>query len=140
MSQEETKEVTVHKANVALIQGESLSAFSMAIRDASQAAMRKSFTLSDKDYVYVIEIFGDSVVLELYRSGTGKTLYLMMPYERKAGVFNFGKASEVRRVTTFLPAVDSSTLGNQVEVKKALESIEKASREAWRPFWEGALN
>lgn len=131
------KEITVHKSSIALMTGESLGAFSMAVRDAAESHMRKSMSLGKDDYMYTSEAFGDMVVMEVSGrvNGVHKTRYWSLPYKRENGVFTFAKATEVRRVTTFLPntpaVVDTTKAmdGEEADVAKA--------RASWQPFWSG---
>lgn len=108
----------VHKANLALRNGESIGTFTEALGNAAREAVHKSLKLSSddspdakqRDYTYPAEVFAESVVMSVSRhgkiSGYG---YYSMDYTRDAdGQFKLGNPVEVRLSREFKPAVNTA--------------------------------
>lgn len=104
-------ECIVHKANVPLAAGESLSKYSNALSSAGNTYLKKQLNLNSLAKpayagVYMIEAYSDKCVFDVYKyAGTdapGDYKYYAVNYTRKAnGDFEFKDLTEVERVVSF---------------------------------------
>lgn len=121
-----TMDVIVHKANIALQNGESLHEFSNLLSAAAKAyALQQLNVTTDKGGAWLVEAYSDKVVLETWEEGKDpRYTYQQIGYTRdKDGKFSFDNMTEVKRVTTFKPAVPA------IGITKSEEATEKASEE-----------
>lgn len=130
----------VHKAVIPLAASESIGDFTSKLREAVVKSARSKMTVSKKDDVHPVEIFGDSVIVNLYKSyDTSPDLtyeernkYYQIDYKRDAsGAFTFGESAvEVERVTRYEPKNDLAT-----SVSKSMpapEEIAEVSKASWK--------
>jgi len=110
-----TYEVIVHKANLALAKGESISQFTQKLLEAANKAIALKLNLTAKNCsVYMIETFADSAVFDVTKrpaieGGPYSYAYYALKYTRKDdGSFEFSDATEVERVTSFQPKAQMS--------------------------------
>jgi uncharacterized protein with LGFP repeats len=129
-----TMDVIVHKANIALQNGESLHDFSNSLSNAAKGHALQQLNIVDgKGGAWMVEAYSDRVVLEVWQEGkTPRYMYQQMGYVRdKDGNFTFNNMIEVKRVTTFKPTKDA------ISVTKAAE------QDFWVPvqksLFEGAV-
>lgn len=133
MEQRITYEVVVHKANLPLAKGESVSQFTSRLREAAakQIAMKLNLTPQNCS-VYMVETFADSAIFDVSKrpAVTGDAwsyAYYAAKYTRKVdGSFEFGETTEVERVTSYQPKpkMDVTTATNKAK-KDMLEDDEE---------------
>lgn len=100
-----TMDVVVHKANVPLMDGESIYQFTSKLSDESRMYVEKKMLLSrDKgDYTWMVELFASSVIMSVTKVRMPTKMYALS-YTRKDGMFSFGTPVEVERKTTYVAA------------------------------------
>ncbi len=104
-------ECVVHKANVPLASGESLSKYMSGLGSAGGTYIKKQLNLNSlakPSYAgaYMLEAYSDKCVFDVYKYGgpdtPGDYRYYAVNYTRKAnGDFEFKDLTEVERVTTY---------------------------------------
>jgi hypothetical protein len=145
-TQKSQMNVVVHKAAVSLMAGEALADYTSKLNDAGRAHVIQKLNLGNKDYIYSVEVFGDSVIFVVYYDMSApnppkvSTRYFSTDYTRDGeGKFTFGKLVEVKRVTRFEPvagvAVTKSASG---AAEPEVMDLPTAKR-AWQPLWAGVL-
>lgn len=132
--------VAVHKAAVPLMNGESLGAFSSAIRAAGVSLVKQKLNLTNKSDVYVVEVFGTSAIFDVYsydqtKSYEDRTKFYAVSYSRdaKSGAFSFGDMVEVKRKTVWEKASTLTT--KSVELPEFLPGWTLTGKS----LWEGVL-
>lgn len=98
-------DVIVHKANIPLMKGESISKFTQTLSEkAKDHCFTKLNMVAGKDYAWMAEAFDDSVVLSTYK-GSKPNKYYAFTYGRdaKTGEFSFGSLTEVEKVIGYKP-------------------------------------
>jgi len=110
-----TYDTIVHKANLALAKGESLSQFTQKLREAANKAIALKLNLTAKNCsTYMVETFADSAIFDVTKrplvdGGPYSYAYYAIKYSRKDdGSFEFSDATEVERVTSFQPKAPMS--------------------------------
>lgn len=104
-------ECVVHKANVPLASGESLSKYMSTLSGAGSTYIKKQLNLNSLAKpayagAYMLEAYSDKCVFDVYKYGgpdtSGDYRYYAVNYTRKAnGDFEFKDLTEVERVTTY---------------------------------------
>lgn len=144
-----TFEVTVFKANIPLMEKESIQDFSRKASDAAREYFIKAMNLSDRAYTWSVQLFQDKGVFSVddyppADSGK-KSVYktMMLSFTRdKDGKFSFSDMKEVKPVTTYEPVesnlkiVTKAADGTQVEVD-AVETLKMAHNR--KTFWGGII-
>lgn len=120
MSEEQTMNVVVHKANVPMLRGESLDKFIGKLSQAARAHGRKKFAMSGVDWMWMPEAFASSVIVSVDKKDMPRKMFAMS-YKRdlKTGDFTFGEAIEVERKVSF-SAVKPGQNG-QLPIRKATD-------------------
>jgi hypothetical protein len=137
-----TAPVVIHKALIALNSDESIYDFTDAIREAARQSLGQKLNLTDKDYLYPVEIFSDKLVVSVSwgQPVDGKykpTQYFSYTYKRdNAGKFTFDGKTEVKRVTRYEPVMKNKD-GAALTVGE-MEEVHKGAWEKVPPFWSGA--
>lgn len=129
-----TYEAIVHKANIPLLKGESVSQFMSKLQAAAREHIMKKLNMTAKTgYVYCFETFADATIADVSKRGPTDSDpwtygYYALPYTRKtAGEFDFGDLVEVERVTSFQPKQPIPlTKGKS---KKDMEDLEEEEEE-----------
>jgi len=106
MSKKETTtmDVIVHKAAVTLGTGESLGMFTQRLSGAAREhVMKKLNVAKGSGGAWMVEAFGDKVVMSAYKSEDVSKYYAFAYTRDKLGKFEFGDTVEVERVTSFKP-------------------------------------
>lgn len=123
-----TQIVEIHKANVALLDGESLDQFSQILRGALQKKFGKPRSNNKPGiYVWPRAIFSDRAIIEKDEEGPGMTRGLWsVTYTRKDdGEFELGEPTKVREQLNFVP------------VSKAADDVVKLELKVDKAFWGG---
>jgi hypothetical protein len=114
-----------------------LHQYTAAVGDATLTYISKSLNLTEKDYVYPVEVYADRVVAEVYKSSSSRSsyAYYAMEYERKTDKsFEFDGLTEVQRVVSYKPkssvTIAKSTDGRDVE-RPVFET--KKGVPGWKP-------
>ncbi len=104
-------ECVVHKANVPLASGESLSKYMSGLGTAGGTYIKKQLNLNSLAKpayagAYMLEAYSDKCVFDVYKYGgpdtPGDYRYYAVNYTRKAnGDFEFKDLTEVERVTSY---------------------------------------
>lgn len=121
------QEVVVHKANVPMMDGETIGEFTNALQKAGCEFVKKAQSISKAGYSYMVEAFGDSAVFYCsdytdsnYTLKAGMPKYFAATYKRdKNGIFSFDKLKEVVRKTVFEPAASEKATESTVLTTKA---------------------
>lgn len=124
-----TMDVIVHKAMVTLGAGESLGMFTQRLSGASREHIMKKLNIAKgAGGAWMVEAFGDKVVVSAYK-GDDASKYYAFTYKRdKAGKFEFGDTVEVERVTSFKPKPGMSVTKG-AKGKKKKEEMEEEMEE-----------
>lgn len=150
-------ETVIYKANMPLADGESLSQYTSALRDAVQKQAQKK--LANKNGMcsaYMIETYADAVIVDVYvPSDPGSSMgssykFYAAPYTRaKDGTFNVGAFKEVKRVQSYQPAdaipIATNTTGvstadaSSITTTKSKESIPTGWEPVEKSLWNGVL-
>ncbi len=108
MTEKQTYDVLVHKAQVAVKRGESLQAFVQKVRIAGSAFITQQLNLDPKNSdVFAIEVFSTTAIFDVFLFGSVKApnkkqRFFAVSYTRKAdGEFEFKNLTEVDRVVSF---------------------------------------
>jgi hypothetical protein len=160
-----TQQVVVHKASISLGDEETLHDYMSSLSAAFKEHLKTKQNLSDKDYIYTVEVGGDWCVGSVYYDTTGPNppkvyvRHYKAAYKREDdGKFSFSSTTEVERVTRFEPVQKAARTklykDNGAPIQKAApapepapeaaptpEQIESVHKAAWAPRvdWSGAL-
>jgi len=146
-----THEVVVHKANLPLVNGESVQDFTQALSDAARKwCMEKLRMDAAKDYCYVVDVYTGVAILScsIYSQGEdkrGKYLYNAVTYERDAdtGVFTFSNMVEVQRVTTYRAKTVVTTTKSAQGTAEHTAPAPGHGADGWAPtskaLWAGVI-
>jgi hypothetical protein len=127
MTDRKTHDVFVHKAAVPLMKGESIGAFTGALRDAGKAHLLQKFNVDDKKGgAFPIEVFASKAVFTVvpdFQKSSSNDFHVAMKFTRSTdtGQFTFTDTMKVQPVTSFVPSADG------VAVNKAMDL------DAWAP-------
>jgi hypothetical protein len=126
-----TMEVAVNKANLPLMNGESLQRYTSALSEEGRAyVMNKLNAPQQRGNAWLVEAWKDKAVFCAYSDRVPEKYYAV-PYKRdNTGKFEFGAMMEVKRVTDFKPATS-------VGVSKALTF--GGWQQTSKSFWNGVL-
>lgn len=151
MSEEKTThDVVVHKGSITLADGESLSQFTSKLRDAGSKFMASKLNLMKDSSVYPIEIFGKSIVFDVYQYGPNvpaekRQRFYAAAYTRKdSGDFEFSTMTEVERVTTYQAKQTAVAKSKDAKTQSAPEQrAELTNAPGWvqtkKAFWAGVI-
>lgn len=116
--------VIVHKAEISLLDGETLSSFSTALNAALTAWMKQKKNLGKDDWCYTCDIKAGVAVMQVYPR-EGASSFWAVNYERdENGAFSFTDLTEVRPVMNYVPVAPSLVQkAKEVEVAKAKADI-----------------
>lgn len=107
MANAQTHDVVVHKASIALADGESIGQYTSKLRDAGRSYINQKLNLVKDASVYPVEIFSKSIVFDVYQYGPNsapdkRARFYAAAYTRKdSGDFEFSTLTEVERVTMY---------------------------------------
>lgn len=119
-----TLNVIVHKAEIQLMDGETLNGFSQAICGAAAEYVKKNMSLGKEDWTYVADVKADVLVASVYKR-EGKSSYWALKYARdEAGAFSFSDMTEVRPVMNYVPVKPSLAVKKSAEPETVV--IEKS--------------
>lgn len=96
--------VVVHKANIPMMNGESLQDYTRKLSEAARAYASKKFLLSREkgDYCWTTEMFSDSVIVSVEKVKMPIKMYgIMYKRDPKSMEFKFGTPVEVQRKTSY---------------------------------------
>ena len=119
-----TMNVIVHKANISLQDGESLSDFSNALSQAAKQYALQQLNVADgKGWAYLVEAYPKKVVVEVSQEGQSpRYTYQQMGYTRdKNGKFEFDNMVQVKRVTTFKPSDPKVSIAKAADLWEPVE-------------------
>ncbi len=147
-----TYEVAVHKQALPLRKNESVRQFSQELRNAGTpfVARKLNITSASKADIFMVEIFKDKAVFEVFRFGPdvppGKRVnFVGVGFSRKSdGTFDFTSTTPLERVTMFRQKEVGVTKGKG-EAENPKEALtKKALRwcDGWqqteKSFWGGS--
>lgn len=162
MADNTTHDVLVHKASIALSDDETIGQYTERLSKAFKDHLKTKQSLSDKDYVYLVEAGASWCVGCVYYDQSGPnppkvySRYFKAEYKREdGGKFTFSSTSEVERVTRFEPTAKAAPKRSRDNggpiAKKATPApaeapptptqIEDVHKSAWTPKvrWDNAL-
>jgi hypothetical protein len=127
--------IQVQKANVPLLKGESITAFTRALNEEAKKHLMQSFNIEkNKGGAFPLEVFSDKAVFSVIPvwEDVSKDETVAFTFKRDAstGAFEFGQAQKVKKVTSY--EVTKSADG--VKVGASTEPIE-----VQKSFWDGVL-
>ncbi len=94
----------VHKATINLMGSESVSDYTRKINRAGQDYLFQNLNLPKKDsWIYMREVYSDSAVFTVSKSGEGSKLYGVTFTRDKNGAFTFSSPIEVEQFTQYRP-------------------------------------
>ena len=130
MSTPRTYQVTVHKANLALMPDESLQSFACAVKNAGNKHVAQKYNVdTKKGCVYPVEVYADKAVFMVvpdFDKPPAEDFYVAAKFARdNAGNFEFSETMKVKRVTQYMPE-------SPMPVTKAADSPERGT-------WAGVL-
>lgn len=98
-------DVIVHKANIPLRNGESIGQFTRELSDAGRKHVLQKLNIAGKEGgAFMVEAFADKVIFATFKDFKEPTKHHAFKFTRdRAGNFEFGSLTEVKRVTTFKP-------------------------------------
>ena len=147
--------VLVHKQAISLKNGESVGRFTQRLSEACRKhIMMKLNIAKGQGSAWMVEAFGDKVVVSAYKKDYGDEKYYAFSYsQNKDGKFEFGDSYEVERVVSFKPKSSDISKSKLEEVedeeikacggktRKALgKPIEFGVwRETAKSFWQGVI-
>jgi hypothetical protein len=128
----DTLNVVVLKANLPLMEGETLNTYTRELCKAAKDHFSQKMNLGKASDVWCPEIAADAVVASVYEYKEGSPSVNKMysaKYSRdtKSGTFSFGDTLEVKPVTRYEPVKTGIT---QV-LKSAFEPVEKSTKTDW---------
>ena len=139
MTDRSTYTVTVHKGAIALMKGESLHAFSSALRQSGAEHVLKKFNIDPKKGgAFPMEVFSTKAVFSVtpdFQKAGGDFMVAMTFKREESGVFAFSDIMKVKAVTSFMPADD-------MPLTKALDlehwtPVEES--EVKKSVWDGVI-
>lgn len=149
-----TYDVAVHKQALPLRKNESVRQFSQELRNAGTpfVARKLNITSASKADIFMVEIFKDKAVFEVFRFGpdvpTGKRVnFVGVGFSRKSdGTFEFTSTTPLERVTTFRQKEIGVTKGKgKGEAETPKEALTKKAllwSDGWQQtekgFWSGS--
>lgn len=128
----ETLNVVVLKANLPLMEGETLSTYTRELAKAAKEHFAQKLNLGSRADVWVPEIAADAVVANVYEYKEGqpsinKLYSAKYTRDTKSGSFSFGDSMEVKPVTRYEPV----KAGIAQVLKSAFEPVEKTAKTDW---------
>lgn len=112
---EDTMNVIVHKAEIQLLEGETISGFTQALCSAAHEYLKTKLSLGKEDWVYTTDVKAKVAVANVYKR-EGKTSYWAVNYERdEKGTFSFSDLTEVRPVMSYVPVSPSLSVSKSAE-------------------------
>lgn len=114
------KTVKIQKADIPLLDGESIQMFERKLRDEMQKKFGKKATATNKvsTYVWPRAVFADRVIMEKEIPGGPYELQLVTFKRADNGGFEFGEPVPVREQVNFVP------VGKSVDGEPEMEEME----------------
>ena len=94
--------------------------------------------MGEKDGVYVAEVYGDAVVVNVYKydGNSESSAYWKIPYTRdkKTGAFTFGAGTKVQRMEVYSAVPDSTiSITKSLDQSTSPEEFQEISKSMWKP-------